>query len=63
MKRVLHDLIALWLRLTTAGRRRRLARDLDDELAFHVAMREAEFAAPARSTVTPARRPAADSEI
>ena len=34
---------ALWHRLTALFRRRRLERDLDDELAFHLAMREADY--------------------
>lgn len=34
------DLHGLWLRLQTMFRRRRLDRDLDEELAFHLAMRE-----------------------
>src|SRR5882762_10685897 len=38
-------LTALWLRLKALLWRRRLERDLDDELAFHLAMREADYAA------------------
>src|SRR5216684_1839965 len=30
---------SLWLRIRMLGRRRQLARDLEDELSFHVAMR------------------------
>jgi len=35
---------AVWRRFVTLLRRRSLERDLDDELAFHLAMREAEAA-------------------
>lgn len=31
---------SFWLRITTLFRRRQLERDLDDELQFHLAMRE-----------------------
>jgi putative ABC transport system permease protein len=41
MKR-LHDVIGVWHRLTAFFTRGRRARDLDDELAFHLAMRQAE---------------------
>ena len=41
MRRV-HDAIGLWQRITAFVRRRRIARDVDDELAFHLAMRQAE---------------------
>ena len=34
---------AIWHRLVAIVRRRRLDRDLDDELAFHLAMREADY--------------------
>jgi len=34
---------AFWHRLVAIVRRRRLDRDLDDELAFHLAMREADY--------------------
>jgi predicted permease len=40
--RALEGLIAVWLRLVASVRRRRLERDLDDELAFHLAMRAAD---------------------
>src|SRR3981189_2995813 len=44
---------AVWRRFVTLLRRRSLERDLDDELAFHLAMREAEYrrdgAAPAHA--------------
>ena len=36
-------LLSVWHRLTALFRRRRLERDLDDELAFHLAMREADY--------------------
>jgi predicted permease len=36
-------LTSLWRRLLALVRRRRLERDLDDEVAFHLAMREAEL--------------------
>jgi predicted permease len=39
----MNELLALWHRLTALFRRRRLERDLDDELAFHLAMREADY--------------------
>ncbi len=32
--------IAIWLRIRALFRRRQLDRDLDDELQFHLAMRE-----------------------
>src|SRR5262245_53641636 len=38
-------LIAIWHRLVAIVRRRRLDRDLDDEIAFHLSMREAEYRA------------------
>jgi putative ABC transport system permease protein len=41
MKRV-HDAISWWNRLLTLMRPGRRARDIDDELAFHLAMRQAE---------------------
>jgi predicted permease len=37
------DLLALWHRVVALVGRRRLERDLDEELAFHVAMREADY--------------------
>jgi putative ABC transport system permease protein len=40
----MHDIIGLWNRLKAIALRRRLERDLDDEVAFHLAMREAEYA-------------------
>jgi putative ABC transport system permease protein len=39
----MHQLLALWHRFAALFHRRRLERDLDDELAFHLAMREAEY--------------------
>jgi len=39
----MNEPLALWHRLTALFRRRRLERDLDDELAFHLAMREADY--------------------
>ena len=36
---------AYWLRIRALIRRRRLERDLDEELAFHLAMRTADYAA------------------
>jgi putative ABC transport system permease protein len=39
----MHHLLAIWHRLTALLRRRRLERDLNDELAFHLAMREADY--------------------
>src|ERR1700722_4934944 len=35
----------IWLRLKALGKRRRLERELDDEVAFHLAMREKKNAA------------------
>src|SRR5258705_9233522 len=37
------ELLALWHRVVALLRRRRLERDLDEELGFHLAMREAEY--------------------
>ena len=34
-----HDLISIWRRLIDMTGRRRRAREVDDELAFHLAMR------------------------
>jgi putative ABC transport system permease protein len=39
-----YRLLALWFRVTAAFRRRRLDRDLQDEIAFHLAMRESQLA-------------------
>jgi predicted permease len=39
-----HDVIGIWRRLTALVRRRRIDRDIDDELAFHLAMRRADLA-------------------
>ena len=39
------SLIELWYRVTATFRRRRLERDLDDEVAFHLAMRHADTVA------------------
>src|SRR5215208_6813846 len=39
----MHNLLAAWHRLIALFRRRRLERDLDEELAFHLAMREADY--------------------
>jgi putative ABC transport system permease protein len=38
--KLLHDLIGAWHRLTGFARRRRIAREVDEEVAFHLAMRE-----------------------
>jgi putative ABC transport system permease protein len=40
---VIQQLLAIWHRLAALVRRRRLERDLDDEVAFHLAMREADY--------------------
>ena len=40
---MLNRLIAIWHRLRSVALRRRLDRDLDDEIAFHLDMREAEY--------------------
>jgi putative ABC transport system permease protein len=50
-------LIETWYRVTASFRRRRLERDLDDEVAFHVAMRQASYAENGASTIA-ARREA-----
>jgi hypothetical protein len=42
--------IRTWLRLKALVNRRRLERDLDDELAFHVAMREEKIASGGTSS-------------
>ncbi len=42
-------LIAIWHRLIAIVRRRRLDRDLDEEIAFHLSMREAEYRAAGTS--------------
>jgi predicted permease len=41
--KLVHDLIGLWHRLRAYTGRRQRDRDLDDELAFHLAMRQAEL--------------------
>ena len=44
MKRVvINDAISWWNRLRTLMRRGRRSRDVDDEIAFHLAMRQAEL--------------------
>jgi hypothetical protein len=40
--RALHALLAAWHRVAALFRRRRVQDDIDDELAFHLAMRQAE---------------------
>jgi putative ABC transport system permease protein len=50
----MRTVMAFWRRLAALVRRGRLDRDLDDELAFHLAMREAEYRA-AGSTPQEAR--------
>jgi predicted permease len=47
-----------WYRVTASFRRRRLERDLDDEVAFHLAMRAAAVAAAGKSGVDPGREAA-----
>ena len=42
---MLEQLIAAWHRLKALVLRRRLERDLDEEVAFHLSMREADYAA------------------
>ena len=49
-------LTAAWRRVTALILRRRLERDLDDELAFHLAMREADYRAAGLSGRRRARR-------
>src|SRR5438445_4584790 len=41
----MRHLVNLWLRLKALVLRRRLERDLEEELSFHLAMREADYAA------------------
>src|SRR6266542_4064498 len=45
----MHSVISAWHRLTALLRGRRLERDLDDEMAFHLSMREAEYHAAGMS--------------
>ena len=47
--RAIERLIAIWHRLVAIVRRRRLDRDLDEEIAFHLSMREAEYRAAGSS--------------
>jgi putative ABC transport system permease protein len=54
---LLYRFIALWYRLTAAFRRRRIGREFEEELAFHVSMREAELIGSGLSS-TDARRAA-----
>ena len=42
--RLLHSLLAGWYRVTAFARRRRIERDIDAEIDFHLAMRQAERA-------------------
>ena len=51
-------LIEAWYRVTASFRRRRLERDLDDEVAFHLAMRQADVAHDGESGVEPGREAA-----
>src|SRR4051812_4902941 len=39
----MHWLTAIWLRLKAIGKRRQLDRDLEEELRFHLAMREDKY--------------------
>src|SRR5215212_2794090 len=55
--RALERLIAVWQRLRAIAARRRLDRDLDDEIAFHLSMSEADYRA-AGVTAEEARRAA-----
>ena len=41
--KLVHDLIGVWQRVRAYASRRRRNRDLDDELSFHLAMREADL--------------------
>jgi predicted permease len=55
----MQQLLALWNRFAALFRRRQLERDLDDELAFHLSMREAEYrgdGVPAADAGAAARR-------
>jgi predicted permease len=59
MMRLLHAAIGLARRLASWPTRRRLERDIDDEVAFHLAMREADLArenGPAAEPALAARR-------
>ena len=49
LERAIERLIAAWQRLLAIVRRRRLDRDLDEEIAFHLSMREAEYRASGAS--------------
>ena len=42
--KIVDAILGVWHRLQGLGRRRRLNREIDDEVAFHLAMREAEHA-------------------
>jgi predicted permease len=46
----------LWYRVTASFRRRRLERDLDDEMAFHLAMRQASYAENGATAAAARRR-------
>ena len=50
---MLKSAIAVWHRLRAIVLRRRLDRDLDDEIAFHLGMREAEYRTGGASATTP----------
>ena len=41
--KIVHDVIATWKRFAALFTRRRRDRDVDDEVSFHLAMRQAEF--------------------
>ncbi len=40
---MMHHLVSVWQRLVALARRRRIADEIDDEIAFHVAMRRDEL--------------------
>jgi predicted permease len=54
--RVLHTAIGVWHRIVGLVRRPRLRREIDDELAFHLAMREAEHTRHGRTDAGRAAR-------
>ncbi|MEZ5318049.1 MAG: ABC transporter permease [Vicinamibacterales bacterium] len=54
--KLVHDLIAFWHRAAAFVRRRRIARDIDEELAFHLSMRQHEHEAGGLPADEAARR-------
>ena len=61
-RHMLKSAIAIWHRLRAIVLRRRLDRDLDDEIAFHLGMREADYRTGGASRATkPGSPPGATS--